>query len=149
MGLYYALCVYSHDSQHRYADRFDGQGHLCGRCNTERLTRFVICIQSLPWKNVMAPVEGFPPSGGTGWLIPNAFGTLPVEQVFDIFFTLLCLHFFFSLHSLGTSCKFLRVYASPWAFVSFRVLTPMIVSIVMLRDSTIKVICVADIILRS
>ena len=29
----------------------------------------------------MAPGEGFPPSGGTGWLIPNAFGTLPSELV--------------------------------------------------------------------
>ena len=29
----------------------------------------------------MAPVEGFPPDGGTGWLIPNAFGTLPAELV--------------------------------------------------------------------
>lgn len=80
----------------------------------------------------MAPGEGFPHSCGTGWLIPNAFGTLPTEQIFNIYLTLFCLDFFLPLHSFRTCSKTFRINTYPWAFAAFCVLTAVVISIVVL-----------------
>ena len=96
----------------------------------------------------MAPGEGFPPWGGTGWLIPNAFGTLPAEQQFDICPAFLHFQFFLSLHSLRPIYELFLVYTNPRPFITLRMFTAMVFRIIVLGDSALKVIRVANVILR-
>gem|GEM_PF-4815027 len=70
----------------------------------------------------LAPGEGFPIFIGTGWLIPNAFGTLPAEKVIDICPALLTFNLFLPFHCCRTSLIFLCVHASPRSLFALCVL---------------------------
>lgn len=96
----------------------------------------------------LAPGEGFPTSVGTGWLIPNAFGTLPAEQIFNILPALLSFELFLPLHRFRPGHVPFRVNTSPRSFIAFRVSTPLIIGIVMLGHTPDNIICVAYIVLR-
>ena len=86
----------------------------------------------------MAPGEGLEPP--TGWLIPNAFGTLPTEQIFYVCLALLCFDLLFPMHGLRTCFKTFRIITYPWTPIPFGMLAAMVISIVMLRESPVKII---------
>jgi hypothetical protein len=96
----------------------------------------------------MAPGEGSPHSCGAKWLIPNAFGTLPaLHQKLDVSPAFLGFDLFFSLHRFRAGIKLLGVDTSPWPFIALCVSCPMVSGIVMLKNSAIDIIGIANVVL--
>ena len=69
--------------------------HLVVFCMKVCTSQTSIGIIYLKLKPMTAKI---PHSCGTGWLIPNAFGTLPAQQIFDIRSALFPFDLFFPLH---------------------------------------------------
>ena len=96
----------------------------------------------------MAPGEGSPTAGGgAGWLIPNAFGTLPTDyKEFDIVSAFLCLDLFFTVHGRRTSLALFAENACPGALIAFSMFLTVIVWVIVLREPSIEVICMTNVV---
>jgi hypothetical protein len=89
---------------------------------------------------------GIPASGGAGWLIPKAFGTLPTDQAFDVDFAFLRLDGLLPPHCFGTGSKCLRIDAIPRTSVSLGMARSVICGVIVLREPPAKVVGVTDIV---